>query len=292
MPGDIAEAIMDRTDKTILIIGATGQQGGAAARHLLADGWHLRALAHHPDSPASMALAAAGVELVPGDLLDRPSLDAAVEGVCGVFSMQNPAGVGAEAEEAEGDNIAEAAAEAGVRHFVYSSVEGAQAEGGAPFVVAKHRIETHIRELELPTTIWRPVTFMENYLRQRDGILGGHLVGPLWPESMSYLIALDDIGRFVALAFSDPERFIGTSMAIGGDAMPMTDVAATFSRVLGTKVEFQHVEMERIPTPPKPVPGKPQHVRADIAACRELVPELTTLAQWIDKTGWKPVTRS
>jgi uncharacterized protein YbjT (DUF2867 family) len=287
MPGDTAEAIMDRSDKTILIIGATGQQGGAATRHLLADGWRVRALAHHPDSPESLALAAVGVELVPGDLLDRRSLDAAVEGAYGVFSMQNPAGVSVEAEEAEGDNIADAAAEADVKHFVYNSVEGAQTEGGAPFVVAKHRIETHIRELELPTTIWRPVTFMENYLRQRDGILGGRLVGPLWPESVSYLIALDDIGRFVALAFSDPERFIGTSMAIGGDAMPMTDVAATFSRVLGTKVEFQHVEMERIPTPPKPVPGEPQHMRADIAACRELLPDLTTLEHWIEKTGWK-----
>ena len=283
---------MDRSDKTILIIGATGQQGGAAARHLLADGWHVRGLAHHPDAPAALALAATGVELVPGDLLDRPSLDRAVDGVYGVFSMQSPPQGDFAAEETEGKNVADAAAKAAVQHFVYNSVEGAQTDAGAPWVISKHHIEAHIGDLGLPATIWRPVLFMENYLRQRDDILGGHLASPAWPETMTYLISVDDIGRFVALAFRDPERFIGTSMAIGGDAMTMTQVAETFSHVLGTRVEFEHVEMERIPTPPRPVPGEPQHVRADIAACRELVPELSTLAQWIETTGWKQAAAS
>ena len=278
---------MDRSDKTILIIGATGQQGGAAVTHLLADGWHLRALARHPDSLAAQRLVWAGVELVPGDLLDRDSLDRAVEGAYGVFSMQGLS-QGPDDEETEGKNVADAAAAAGVRHFVYDSVEGAENEAGPAWVVSKHRIEEHIRQLGLPATIWRPVTFMENYLRQRDGVLGGKLTGPLWPESMSYLIALDDIGRFVALAFREPERFIGTSMAIGGDAMPMTQVAETFSISLGIPVAFEHTEMERIPSPPRPIPGEPQPVRADIAACRELLPEMTTLAQWIARTGWKP----
>ena len=71
------------------------------------------------------------------------------------------------------------------------------------------------------------------------------------------------------------------------DAMPMTEVAETFSRAIGTKVEFEHAEMERIPTPPRPVAGQLQPARADIAACRELLPELNTLGLWIDKTGWK-----
>ena len=277
---------MDRSDKTILVIGATGQQGGGAVTHLFADGWHLRALARNPDSPAAQMLVSAGVELATGDLLDRDSLDRAVEGAYGVFSMQTP-GQNPDAEETEGKNIADAAAAAGVRHFVYDSVEGAEVESAMAWVAPKHRIEEHIRQLELPATIWRPVSFMENYLRQRDGILGGKLVSPLWPESMSYVIALDDIGRFVALAFREPDRFIGTSMAIGGDAMTMTEAAETFSSTLGIPVEFEHAEMEWIPTPPRPVPGETQHVRADIAACRELLPEMTTLAQWIERAGWR-----
>jgi len=279
---------MDRSDKTILVVGATGQQGGVTAKHLLADGWRVRALTHRPDALESRALAFAGFELVTGDLLDRASLDRAVEGAYGVFSVQNTRTAGLEGEVTQGKNIADAALAAGVRHFVYSSVAGADVKAAQPYMLSKAQIEGHIRALGLPATVWRPVTFMENYLRQRDHILGGRLSSPLWAESMAYLIALDDIGRFAALAFSDPERFIGTSMAIAGVAMPMTDVVGTFSRVLGRKVAFEHVdEMAGIPAPPRPVPGEAQQVRADIAVCRELLPRLKTLADWIEQTGWK-----
>jgi len=276
---------MDHGDKTILVIGATGHQGGAAVTHLLQDGWHVRALSHHPDSPAAQALAARGVELVPGDLLDRASLDRAVAGAYGVFSMQGLS-QGPDAEEAEGKNIANAAAAAGVRHFVYNSVEGAQ-YGDEPGVAPKHHIEGQIRDLGLPATIFRPVLFMENFLGQRDNILGGKLTGPAWPESMAYLISVDDIGRFVALAFRQPERFVGESMAIAGDAMTQSQIAETFSRALGIPVEFEHAEVDWAPTPPRPVPGERQYVRADIDACRDLIPQLATLEQWIERTGWR-----
>lgn len=276
---------MNHSDKTILVVGATGRQGGAAVKHLLEDGWRLRALAHHPDSAEADALAAAGVELMPGDLFDSSSLERAVDGVYGVFSMQalsqDPG-----AEETEGNNIADVAEAAGVDHFVYSSVVGAQVEDGPPWVVSKHHIEAHINALELPATIWRPVTFMENYDGRRDEILGGRLTGTLWPESVAYMISVDDIGRFVALAFREPERFIGTSMTIAGDSMSMSQVAETFSRVLGVPVEFEHIDAGWAPPSPRPVPGGPQPVLADIGACRDLVPELSALEQWIERRGW------
>ena len=104
---------------------------------------------------------------------------------------------------------------------------------------------------------------------------------------MAYLISTDDIGRFAALSFREPERFIGTSMAIGADAMTMAEVAETFSRVVGVPIVFEHADVDWAPSPPRPVAGEPQPVRADIAACRALVPELSTLAQWIERTGWK-----
>lgn len=76
--------------KTILVLGATGRQGGAAAARLLADGWRVRALTRNPDGPAAQALAKAGAELVRGDMGERASLDAAMQGVYGVFSVQPP----------------------------------------------------------------------------------------------------------------------------------------------------------------------------------------------------------
>ncbi|MFI7047978.1 NmrA family NAD(P)-binding protein [Streptosporangium sandarakinum] len=69
-----------------LVIGATGRQGGATARHLLSRGWQVRALVRDPESPAARRLA--GTELTVGDLGDLASLERAVRGVDAVFSMQ------------------------------------------------------------------------------------------------------------------------------------------------------------------------------------------------------------
>lgn len=276
---------MNRSDKTILVLGATGHQGGAAAKHLLADGWHVRALAHHPDSPAARELETAGMELAPGDLLDRESLDRAVAGCYGVYSVQTPAGAPEGSEELEGNNIADAAKAAGVEHFVFSSVEGAQLPGGPQYVEPKRRIEAHIAEIGLPATIWRPVTFMENYLRHKDEILGGRFVTPRWPDSMVCDIAVDDIGRFVALAFSDPARFIGTSMEIAGDCMTAAKLAETFSEVLGVDVKLEHDDSFGMAIP-RPVPGEVQKPRADVDACRELIPDLMRFREWVVATGW------
>lgn len=68
-----------------LVIGATGQQGGATARHLLSRGWQVRALVRDPESPAARRLA--GAELAVGDLGDAASLERAMRGVDAVFSM-------------------------------------------------------------------------------------------------------------------------------------------------------------------------------------------------------------
>ncbi len=102
---------MDPKGRTTLVVGATGHQGGAAAHHLLNDGWHVRALVRDVNKPAARALAELGAELVVGDLMDRASLDEAVRGAYGVYSMETPAG-GAQVEEQEGRNIADAAAAA------------------------------------------------------------------------------------------------------------------------------------------------------------------------------------
>lgn len=76
----------------ILVAGATGQQGGAAVRWLLASGraWQLRALVHNPKSDRARALARTGVEVLTGNLEDDASIRAALAGVDAVFSVQSP----------------------------------------------------------------------------------------------------------------------------------------------------------------------------------------------------------
>lgn len=162
-------------EETILVTGATGQQGGAVTRHLLAGGWRLRALIRDPEKPAARALAENRVELVQGDLNDRASLNRALKGVYGVFSMQNfwLPDVGAEGEVRQGKTIADAATAAGVQHFVYTSVGAAHRGMGQAHFASKWEIEQHIRALGLPATILRPVSFMENYNWSRPQILNG-----------------------------------------------------------------------------------------------------------------------
>ena len=207
---------MNPGDRIILVTGGTGHQGGAAARNLLADGWHVRALVRDAEKPAARALADAGAELVLGDLNDRASLDAALAGAYGAYSVQTGRGGLAE-ETAQARNLADAAVAAGVQHFVYSSVRGADRDSVLPWIVGKVEHERYLRTLELPITIWRPVTFMENILGQTEAILGGKVSGMEPPDVVHQWIALDDIGRFIALSFREPETWIGRATEIAGD---------------------------------------------------------------------------
>ena len=81
--------------KTVLVFGATGQQGGAVAAALKAHGWPVRALVRDPSSDKAAKLRALGVEVVAGDLADAGSIGAAMQGVHGVFSVQPSSGQGA-----------------------------------------------------------------------------------------------------------------------------------------------------------------------------------------------------
>jgi uncharacterized protein YbjT (DUF2867 family) len=278
---------MKREDLTILVTGGTGRQGGAAARHLLADGWKVRALVRDPNTPAARALAKAGVGLVKGDLLDRASLDRAVAGVHGVYSVQTPRGAGAGDEEREGFNLANAAATADVEHFVYSSVYGAEDPDETPFRLPKHKIEAHIAETGIPATILRPVTFMENWLGQKERVLAGYLQAPVAPDVVRQFIAVDDIGKFVGLAFREHDRFVGQAFEIAGDEMTMPEVADIFALVLDRPVVYEDVPpfpgMARVHNP---APGEWAAPRADLGSLGELVPELWTVERWLRAQDW------
>ncbi len=79
---------MEFRDKTVLVFGATGQQGGSVANALQSKGWRVKALVRNTNTDKSEALAAQGIELVRGDLADIQSIQAAIVGAYGVFSVQ------------------------------------------------------------------------------------------------------------------------------------------------------------------------------------------------------------
>ena len=100
---------MNNTDRTVLVTGATGRQGGSVIRHMLAKGWKLRALTRKPDSAASRELAGGGIEVVAGNMEEANTLGPALRGAYGVFSVQDFWAVGATREVQQGKNLADAA---------------------------------------------------------------------------------------------------------------------------------------------------------------------------------------
>ncbi len=284
------------SSRILLITGATGTQGGAVVRSLLERGdgsWTLRALVRDPSSEKAKAQQARGVLLVKGDLNDTVSVAAAVKGAYGVYSVQTFQGKGqdVEVEERQGKLLASVAAEAGVEHFVYSSVAGAETNSGVPHFESKWKIEQHIRELKLPATMVRPTMFMENL----QSPVFRAVVMSLWktfvPEDRSLqLIAGDDIGNFVRLAFSDPQSFIGKEIDLAGDTLTRRQAIEVLKRA-GRPPLFS----VRLPKPmlgrlPKEIPIMFAWMgnvgsSADVPALRRLDPSLKTLEQWASALG-------
>jgi uncharacterized protein YbjT (DUF2867 family) len=283
--------------REILVTGATGRQGGAVLRHLLAHGFRVRALTRDPNKPAARALAELGVTPVKGDMDDPASLSEAIDGAHGVFSAQDYWTVGAEREVAQGKAVADVAEDAGIAHIVYSSVGGAERNSRITHWETKWEIEQYIRRLELPATILRPAAFMENYYipAVEKSLMKGRLADPIKPDVPYQTIASDDIGKFAALAFSRPSAFMGRELEIAGSSLTNRQAAEVFSRVLGRPVKYRHLPMPMV----RVVLGREYYemfrwfnsggFKADIEALRRDYPEihLRTLEEWLREEGWE-----
>jgi uncharacterized protein YbjT (DUF2867 family) len=280
-------------ERLVLVTGSTGNQGGAVARSLLDRGFPVRALTRDPDKLEARALAEQGAEVVQGDLDDRSSVDRVLEGVYGVFSVQNFWETGYDREVRQGVMLADAAKAAGVAHFVYSSVGSAHRETGISHFDSKWEIEKHLRESGLPYTTLRPVFFMQNWEMMREQILDGTLPQPLDPDKPLQQLNIEDLGAFVAMAFENPDGWIGREMDLAGDEPTMPEAAETFSRVTGREIEYYQVPWDQF----REQMGEEYAVmygwfndvgyEADIAALRQEYPELTTFEQYLRGHGWE-----
>jgi uncharacterized protein YbjT (DUF2867 family) len=235
-----------KTDRTILITGVTGNQGGAVAQALRGTGFHLRSLTRKPDSEPATALSRHDVELLKGDLDDETSLRHALAGAWGVFSVQNSLEAGVEREEAQGKRLAALAREAGVEHFVYTSVGSAHKKTGIPHFDNKWRIEETVRGLGFPShVILRPVFFMENLLAPFS-LQGSTLAWALGPGTRLQMIAVDDIGWFGARAFTDAAALNRREIDLAGDVRTMPEAAEILTTALGRPIAFAQTPIEQV----------------------------------------------
>src|SRR5919112_595176 len=233
-------------ERLILVCGATGSQGGAVARSLLDRGFRVRALTRDPQKPEAQALANQGAEVVQGDMEDRSAMaQVLVEGIYGVFSVQNFWETGYDREVQQGKTVADAAKAAGAEHYVYSSVGSAHRQTGIPHFDSKWEIEEHVRGLGLPYTILRPVFFMQNWEMMRAPILDGTLPQPLDPDKPFQQVAVRDVGAFAAIAFEHPDEWIGREVDLAGDEQAMPEVARTFGRVTGRDIVYYQVPWDQ-----------------------------------------------
>lgn len=284
------------TNRTIVVTGATGKQGGAAFRHLKELGFALRALVRDPQKPKARALEGHGVEILRGDLDDVASMERALDGADGAYSVQSWQG-GPENEIRQGIAFAEAANRQNVGHFVYSSVAAADQNTGIPHFESKGKIEERIRQIGMPYTIFRPVFFMENWQMMRNGIESGTIMLPLSPQTRLQMISVEDIGAFVALAFEHPDRWHNRAFEIAGDELSMTELAQAFSRASGREVRYQQVSWDQFEQRAghemtimyRWFEEKGYHI--DIAAVRQQRPELMTFNQWLEQHWNQPAAQ-
>ncbi|MBN8468892.1 NmrA family NAD(P)-binding protein [Corallococcus exiguus] len=253
---------MSRND-VVLVTAATGRQGGATARALLAEGrTRVRVLVRNPEAPNARALAAAGAEVVVGDLDDPASLRAACAGTRAVFSMQSPivsaTGVDFSKERQQGRNLVEAALAEGVETFVHTATTGVGAhrdvEGWAE---GRWKFHEEYWENKLATcdrvrtagfkhwTILLPATFMDHAMLDPAGFVDGRqLLTVVRVDKPIGLIAPEDIGKAAAAAIHEPAKFHGVTLELAGDVLTLPQITEVLSRVDGKEYGVQSSTIE------------------------------------------------
>lgn len=251
----------------MLVVGATGQQGGATARRLLAKGQQVRALTRRPDSPEAATLSRAGAEVVGGDLEDRGSCQSAAQGVDAIFAMATPFEAGVEAEVRQGENILAAAKAAGVQHLVYSSVASADQSTGIPHFDSKFEIEQKIQASGVPYTIVAPVYFMDNLFApwMVQGLQEGKLAMAVPSSRVPQQVAVEDIAAFVVFTLDNRDRFRGKRIDIAGDEVTGDEAAGIVSRASSREIAYVEIPPEQ-----RPAMGE----------------DFAKMLDWFDQTGY------
>ncbi|RBA20854.1 hypothetical protein FPRO05_08301 [Fusarium proliferatum] len=236
------------TQKTMLIFGATGKQGGAVIDNILSNSpdssFNIIAVTRDPTSRKAQALAAnPKISVVEGDLDNVGAIFAKTGPVWGVYSVQ----INSDAEEQQGKAVINAAVQHGVQHFVYSSGDrgGPERSPNNPTYVknfaAKYAIEKHLEQQardsvqQMTYTILRPVTFFENITTD----IHGKGFARMWEQMGSkklQMVSTKDIGWFAAQSLIWPEMYKNMALTLVGDELTQREADAIYYEVIGQKM--------------------------------------------------------
>ena len=255
------------SDRSVLVTGATGNQGGAVIDHLLSAGdFDVYGLTRDATSDAARTLADRGVEMVEGDLYDTDSMRPHVAGMDAVFAVTNFWTEGYDRQVEQGENIVDVAAEADVDQFVFSGVGSHHRETGVPHFDSAWEIEQHARNRDLPLTVLQPVFFFQNFEAFAEDILEGTIALPLAEDVSLQMVDVEDVGRAAAVALAEPETFVGERFEVAGDELTLSETAEVLSTVTGVDVA------------PYPVPIE--------EAYESFGEEFTVMCEWFNAVGY------
>ncbi|MEU3615314.1 NmrA/HSCARG family protein [Streptomyces sp. NPDC006872] len=235
---------------TVAVTGATGAQGGATARALLAAGHHVRALTRRLDSPTADALRGLGADVRHADFDDRASLDAALAGTDSLFAVTTPFGADTAIETRQGKALVDAAAAARLGHIVLTSVAHADRGTEVPHYESKHLVERHLRAAGVPWTVIAPAAFMDNYAGgwALDGLRDDTFAWPMPADRPLTLIPAVDIGAFAALALQRRDEFAGRRIDIASDERTPGQIAEILAAAADRPITHQEVPLAHVRT--------------------------------------------
>ncbi|MCP3725681.1 NmrA/HSCARG family protein [Paraburkholderia sp. CNPSo 3272] len=296
---------MTDSSDAILVIGATGMQGGATARRLLAAGRTVRFLTRDPDSPAARALVAMNAQALKGDLDERDSLEKALKGVRSVFSVLLPNFDHSDRERRQGFTLIDAARKAGVPQFVHTSVAQAgnhltfpgwsEKRWNQKYWTDKWDVEEAVRSAGFESwTVLQPAFMMDNLAEPKARAMFPHLrervlLSALLPDSRLDWIAADDVGALAASALNDAQRWHAKTVPLAAEKLTMSEVGNRLGQVLGTQISVSHVSPDEARAKGL-VPGwvnaqewiNVVGYRVDIDSLSERGVQLTSMTEWID----------
>jgi len=240
----------------ILVIGSTGMVGSEVCRLLKSKNIPVRAMVRSSSEASKQnKLKDLGVQLIEGDIRDKSSFPKILEGITTVITTISampfsyvPGENDIQHVDEEGMiNLIDAAKNAGVKHFIYTSFSK-NFDLDFPLSIAKRKVEKHLKESGMNYTILRPGFFMEVWLSQAvgfDAINGNINLFGTRTNPIAY-ISMKDVAKFAVECVSNPDA-VNSILELGGpENLNQLETVKVFEEVIGKKINVQLIPAEAL----------------------------------------------
>ncbi|KAI1020972.1 hypothetical protein LB503_010012 [Fusarium chuoi] len=302
--------------RALLITGATGKQGSSVINALVAKNadFLLLAATRNKESPSAKTLASksSNIRLIEGDLDSIPALFSAAKQAAGtvplwgVYSVQLSMGKGVtlEGEVRQGKGLIDESIKAGIKHFVYSSVDRGGDEKSwndatvVPHFKTKHEIEHYLRDSTangkspMNWTILRPTAFMENLEPGFATKVFLTMIRDTLKNKPLQWTATEDIGFFAAEAFTDPQTWGKQAISLAGDELTFAQLSEAFEHATGGPADTTFGLLGKALKHGVAELGimvnwfRDEGYGADLAKVRQLNPGAKTMEQWVKTSAF------